>query len=135
VLELLDRLRAASLAQDADGLAALYAPDAVHEFPFVVPGAPMRLEGRAAIAEFNAAAFRSGTFAYAEYRTIAVHQAVERVLVVEQEAIGASTRTGVPFALPNVWVIEVDDQGLIATLRDYVNPLAVREALGYVTDA
>lgn len=38
-------------------------------------------------------------------------------------------RSGAPFALPNVWVIEVDDHGLILSLRDYVNPVAVEEAL------
>lgn len=134
MLELLERLRSASIAQDADQLAGLYAPDAVHEFPFVTPGAPARIEGRAAIAEFNATVFRNPPFAYSEYRTVAVHQAGETVLVVEQEALGTNTVTGAPFALPNVWVIEIDSQGLIANLRDYVNPAAIAEALGDVSE-
>lgn len=135
MLELLERLRSASIAQDAEQLAGLYAPDAVHEFPFVTPGAPARIEGRAAIAEFNATVFRNLPFAYSEYRTVAVHQAGETVLVVEQEALGANTVTGAPFALPNLWVIEIDSQGLIANLRDYVNPAAIAEALGDVSEA
>jgi hypothetical protein len=47
VLDLLERLRSAAIAQDAERLAGLYAEDAVHEFPFVTPGAPTRIEGRA----------------------------------------------------------------------------------------
>lgn len=133
MLKLLERLRSASIARDAGRLAGLYAPDAVHEFPFVTPGAPTRIEGRAAIADFNDTVFRNLPFAYSEYRTVAVHQAGETVLVVEQEAIGVNTITGAPFALPNVWVIEVDSQGLVVRLRDYVNPAAIAEALGDVS--
>lgn len=135
MLELLERLRAASLAQDAGGLAALYAEDGVHEFPFVTPGAPTSISGRAAIEEFNATVYRALPFAYSEYRTIAVHQVSETTLVVEQEALGSNTITGAQFVLPNVWVIETDAQGLISKLRDYVNPVAVTEALGEVTGA
>ncbi len=57
------------------------------------------------------------------------------MLVVEQEAMGANTITGVSFALPNVWVIEVDAQGLVVGLRDYVNPAAIAEALGDASEA
>jgi uncharacterized protein len=135
MLELLERLRAASLAQDPERLAGLYSPDGVHEFPFVTPGAPTHIEGRAAILEFNATVFRNLPFAYSEYRTVATHQAGETVLVVEQEAIGTNTTTGTPFALPNVWVIQTDEAGLITRLRDYVNPVAVAAALGDVTEA
>lgn len=101
----------------------------------MTPGAPTRIEGRAAIAKFNDTVFRNLPFAYSEYRTVAAHQAGETVLVVEQEAIGTNTRTGVPFALPNVWVIKVDSEGLIISLRDYVNPAAIAEALGDVPGA
>jgi hypothetical protein len=101
----------------------------------VTPGAPTRVVGRAAIAEFNAAVYRKLPFAYSEYRSIATHQESGTLLVVEQVAIGTNTTTGAPFALPNVWVIEADAQGLIMTLRDYVNPAAVTEALGDVSEA
>jgi uncharacterized protein len=59
LLELLERLRSAAIAQDATRLAAMYAEDAVHEFPFTTPGGPTRIEGRAAIAEFLATVYRS----------------------------------------------------------------------------
>ncbi len=127
--DLLERLRAASIAQDATGLAALYAEDAVHEFPFTTPGGPTRFAGRAAIAEFVGAVYRSLPLRCTAYRTVAVHRVGGTTLVVEQEALGVNTRTGVPFALPNVAVIEVDAEGLIARFRDYVNPVAVAGAL------
>jgi ketosteroid isomerase-like protein len=130
LLDVLERLRVASIAQDAGRLTALYAEDAVHEFPFTTPGGPTRLEGRAAIAEFLATVYRSLPLQYTEYRTVAVHHMNETTLVVEQEALGVNTQTGARFVLPNVAVIGVDPQGLIASYRDYVNPVAVAEALG-----
>lgn len=127
--DVLEHLRAASIEQDAARMAALYAEDAVHEFPFTMPGGPTRIEGRAAIAEFVATVYRSLPLRYSEYRTIAVHQVDGTTLVVEQEALGVNTVTGARFVLPNVAVIEVDPQGRIASFRDYVNPTAVAEAL------
>lgn len=47
-----ERPRTASIAQDVDRLAKLYAEDAVHEFPFTTPAALTYRKGRAAIAEF-----------------------------------------------------------------------------------
>ena len=129
-LDLLENLRAASIAQDAVRLAALYAEDAVHEFPFTTPGGPTRIKGRAAIAEFVGTVYRSLPLRYTAYRTIAVHQVSETTLVVEQEALGVNAKTGLQFALPNVAVIEVNAEGFIASYRDYVNPVAVAEVLG-----
>jgi uncharacterized protein len=125
----LERVRAASIAQDAERLADLYAEDGVHEFPFTTPGGPTRLAGRAAIAEFLTTVYRSLPLRYTEYRTIAVHRARDRTLVVEQEALGVNCATGARFALPNIAVISLDAEGLIASFRDYANPVAVAEAL------
>jgi uncharacterized protein (TIGR02246 family) len=130
LLTLLERLRAASMAQDAERLADLYAVDGVHEFPFTTPDGPTRLAGRAAIAEFLAAVYRSLPLRYTEYRTIAVHRAGDRTLVVEQEVLGVNDATGARFTLPNIAVISVDAEGLITSFRDYANPVAVAEALG-----
>ena len=128
--DLLERLRVAAVAQDAEGLAGLYAEDAVHEFPFTPAGGPTRIEGRAAIAAFLAAVYRSLPLRYTGYRTIALHRVSGTTLVVEQEALGVNTETGAQFALPNIAVITIDPQGLVASYRDYANPLAVDEALG-----
>jgi uncharacterized protein len=129
LLDVLDRLRAASIAQDAARLAQMYVEDAVHEFPFTTPGGPTRFVGRAAIAEFLAAVYRSLPLQYTEYRTIAVHEVTDTTLVVEQEALGVNTATGARFMLPNIAVIRIDADGLIVSYRDYANPVAVTEAL------
>jgi len=67
---------------------------------------------------------------YTGYRTIAVHEVSGTTLVVEQEALGLHTQTGAPFVLPNIAVIDVDAEGLVASYRDYANSVAVAEALG-----
>jgi ketosteroid isomerase-like protein len=93
-------------------------------------GGRTRIEGHAAIAEFLASVYRSLPLQYTEYRRIAVHQATDTTMMVEQEALGVNTRTGARFVLPNVAVIDVDADGLIASFRDYANPVALAEALG-----
>ena len=98
LLDLLENLRAESIAQDAMGLAALYAEDAVHEFPFTTPGGPTRIEGRAGNRQGPVGTvYRSLPLRYTAYRTIAVHQVSETTLVVEQDALGINTKTGVQF--------------------------------------
>ena len=52
--DVLTRRRHLMLNGDADGLADLFAPDAVLEFSFHgPPGAPVRLEGREVIREYS----------------------------------------------------------------------------------
>ena len=52
--DVLARRRHLTLNGDADGLADLFAPDAVIEGPFAgPPGLPARLEGREAIREYS----------------------------------------------------------------------------------
>src|ERR1700748_2422753 len=52
--DVLPRRRQLMLAGDADGLADLFAPDAVIEYSFHgPPGTPVRLEGREVIREYS----------------------------------------------------------------------------------
>src|SRR6516162_7980575 len=58
--DILARRRYLTLNGDADGLADLFAPDAVIEFSFHgPPGMPVRLEGREAIREYSRRAVES----------------------------------------------------------------------------
>jgi ketosteroid isomerase-like protein len=128
-LEALDRMRAAAIAQSAGDMGQVYAPDAVHEFPFTRPGAPARMEGRDAIIGFITAFWDTSPLRYECYRTIAIHQTAEPdTIVVEQEVAGTSTTTG-SFVLPNVLVLQAR-HGQITHLRDYANLLALADALG-----
>jgi ketosteroid isomerase-like protein len=127
--EVLELWRQASISQSAEGMRGVYAPDAVHEFPFTLPGLPSRLEGRDAIVDWIAAGWKANALTYERYRTLAVHDTSDHeTIVVEQEALGTSPSTG-EFALPNVVVLTVRG-GRIARLRDYVNLPAAASAMG-----
>ncbi|WP_250557431.1 nuclear transport factor 2 family protein [Pseudonocardia lacus] len=127
--EVLERFRRAAIDRSVEDMRRVYAPDAVHEFPFTLPGVPARLEGREEILRWVAAGWRTGTVTYERYRTLAVHDTADPdTIVVEQEAIGTSTATG-GFALPNIAVLTARD-GHIVHLRDYVDLIAAAAATG-----
>ena len=129
VREVLERFRQAAINQSADEMRRVYAVDAVHEFPFTRPGVPSRLEGRDEIVSWTTAVWKTNTFTYERYRTLAIHDTHDPdTIIVEQEAIGTSASTG-EFALPNIVVLTVHN-GQIAHLRDYANLFAVEEATG-----
>lgn len=108
----------------------VYAPEAVHEFPFACPGVPSRLEGRDEIVDWIAAGWKANDLRFERYRTLAVHDTADpATIVVEQEALGTSVATG-EFALPNIIVLTARN-GQIAHLRDYVNILAAAAAKGH----
>jgi ketosteroid isomerase-like protein len=127
--EVLERFRQAAIDQSADDMRRVYAVDAVHEFPFTRPDMPSRLEGRNEIVDWITAGWKTNTVKYERYRTRAIHDTTDaETIIVEQEALGASTSTG-EFALPNIVVLTARN-GQIAHLRDYVNVLAAAAATG-----
>jgi ketosteroid isomerase-like protein len=128
--EVLTRWRQAAIDQSADDMGRVYAVDAVHEFPFTLPGVPSRLEGRDEIVSWIAAGWKTNTLKYERYRTHTIHDTHDPdTIIVEQEALGVSTSTG-EFALPNIVVLTVRNSQ-IAQLRDYVNIPAAAAAMGH----
>jgi uncharacterized protein len=106
-------------AGDVDGWMEIYAPDAIHEFPFAPEGAIRRLEGRDAIAAYMRqlpARIRFGSFS-----EVRVREAGNEVIV---EATGHHRRVAddTPMDLGYVWFITTDD-GRVSHIRDYMNPL------------
>jgi ketosteroid isomerase-like protein len=127
--EVLERMREAAISQSADDMSRVYAADAVHEFPFSLPGVPSRLEGRDEIVNWMAAGWKAYPLKYERYRTIAVYDTSDpETIIVEQEAVGTSASTG-EFGLPNIVVLTVRN-GQIARLRDYVSIPAAAAAMG-----
>lgn len=125
----LERFRQAAVDRSPEDMGALYAEDAVHEFPFTAPGLPSRLVGRDAIMSWSVDAWGTDAFTYAGYRTLAVHHTDDPgTIIVEQEVFGTSAAAG-EFTLPNIVVLTVRD-GLIVHLRDYVNILAAMAVVG-----
>src|SRR5215467_1670420 len=94
--DVLARRRHLTLNGDADGLADLFAPDAIIEFSFHgPPGTPVRLEGREAIREYSrnvmASPLRLEDYEVAElYQT----QDPEVVIAEIQEQATITTRAG-----------------------------------------
>jgi uncharacterized protein len=86
--------------------------------------------GREQIRAFLRANWQTSPLRYTAYRNVVVHETADpEVIVVEQDATGTSATTGRDFALPNIVVLRVRD-GRIVHFRDYVNLVAVAEALG-----
>lgn len=125
----LERARAAAIAQAAGELQELYAADAVHEFPFTRPGLPSRLVGRDSIMEFVVASW-DGPLRYERYETLSAYTTNDPgTVVVQQDVHGTSATTG-PFVLPNLVVLTVAG-GRIQHYRDFVNIPAALEAMGH----
>lgn len=104
---------------DVEGWTALYAPDAVHEFPFAPAGNPRRLEGRQEIAAYMRRL--PERLRFGALTDVRVRQAGDETIV---EATGHHWRLpdDTPFELSYVWFITSHD-GRVTHVRDYMNPL------------
>jgi ketosteroid isomerase-like protein len=107
----------------------LLAEDVVVEYVVTVPGYPRRVQGRAVVAEL-----------YRPYGTaivldrchdLAVHHDTRTgVVVLEYAAEGRAVATGARYANRFVSVLTIVDRK-IQHWRDYLDPLAVFDALGW----
>ena len=127
--EILQRRRQAVLDGDAEGFAALFAPDAVIEVPFAgTPDAPFRLRGTEAIAEYARHAMAS--LLHLEEPGVAElhHTQDPEVVVAEVRATATITTTGRRFSVTSVQILRIRD-GLITLFRDYADPRLVAEVM------
>jgi hypothetical protein len=110
---------AALRAGDIGAWIALYADDAVHEFPFATGDRPSRLDGKAAIAAYmQDLPKRVRIDAFEDVR---VRESGDELIV---EAVGKGTRfDDTPFHVQYVWFITHVD-GRITRFRDYMNRIA-----------
>ena len=128
--EVLARRRDLTLNGDADGLADLYASDAVIEAPFAGSAdAPMRLEGRETIREYTrqitASPLRLDCYEVTEF-----YQTQDpEVVIVEMQATGTMTAPGQSFATTSNQVLRIRD-GHIVLFRDYANPRVLEDVIG-----
>jgi uncharacterized protein len=125
--QVFERIQHITLHLDSP-VADLYAPDAVHEWPFALPGAPQRLTGRDQIRAFFTRAAGGSRFDFREFRNVVVHETADpEVIIAEYDIHGQITDTGRPFVFSYILVLRVRD-GQIVSLRDYLNPLAMTTA-------
>lgn len=114
------RYQQAVLANSADQMAEVFAPDGVTEFPFRLPGIPPKVEGREGIRAWLAPAV-GAAFRFEEYRDVVVHDTTDpEVIVVEHSIAGTTAANGQPAQISYVYVLQARD-GEIVLLRDYAN--------------
>src|SRR5689334_5460499 len=111
-------------AGDVDGWASIYAPDAVHEFPFAAAEQRRRIEGRDAIAARLHEVFdaEKGRLRFGSFDNVRVREAGDEVIV---EGDGHHrTVDGTPVEIRCAWIITRRD-GRVTHFRDYMNPVTL----------
>jgi ketosteroid isomerase-like protein len=128
--DVLARRRHLTLNGDADGLADLFAADAVIEAPFAgPPGLPARLEGREAIREYSHRAMAS-PLRLEDYEVAELYQSQDpEVVIVEMRAKGTVTTTGRSFTATSIQVLRIRE-GHIVLFRDFADPRVLEAVLG-----
>jgi len=127
--DVLAQRRRLTLSGDADGLADLYAPDAVIESPFAPPGAPARLEGREAIREYSRHVMAS-PLRLDDYEVTELYQTQDpELVIVEVHAKVTLTTTGQSFATTSIQILRIRD-GQIVLFRDFANPRVLEDVIG-----
>ena len=128
--DVLARRRHLMLNGDADGLADLFAPDAVIEFSFHgPPGTPVRLAGREAIREYSRQVMAS-PLRLEDYEVAELYQTQDpEVVVAEMRAKATMTTTGRPLNATSIQVLRIRD-GHIVLFRDFADPRLLEEVTG-----
>jgi uncharacterized protein len=128
--DVLARRRRLTLNGDADGLADLFAPDAVIEAPFAGhSGMPARLEGRETIREYSRQVMAS-PLRLEDYEVAELYQTQDpEVVIVEMRTKGTVTTTGRPFTATSIQILRIR-QGQIVLCRDFANPRVLEDVIG-----
>jgi uncharacterized protein (TIGR02246 family) len=115
---------------DADGFAALFAPDAVIESSFAgPPGTPARLEGREAIRAYTRQVVAS-PLRLEDYEVAELYQTQDpEVVIAEMRARATVTTTGRSFTATSIQILRIRD-GHIVLFRDYANPRILEDLTG-----
>jgi uncharacterized protein len=106
-------------AGDISGWMEIYAPDAIHEFPFAPTGAVRRLEGREAISAYMSQL--PGRIRFGSLSDVRVREVGDELII---EATGHHRRVadGSPREISYIWFITLRS-GKVIHIRDYMNPL------------
>jgi uncharacterized protein len=129
-VDVLARRRQLMLSGDADGLADLFAPEAVIEFCFHgPPGTPVRLEGREVIRAYSRQVMAS-PLRLEDYEVTELYQAQDpEVVIVEMRAKATVTTTGRALTATSIQVLRIRD-GHIVLFRDFADPRFLEDVTG-----
>jgi ketosteroid isomerase-like protein len=119
------------LAGLADGahFYALHADDVVVEYVVSVPGYPRRIEGRAALEQLYSGYGDTMSLRGADLLG-AFHDREKSVVVLEYVVHGRSVATGKDYDNHFVSIVTIRDRKIVHW-RDYMDPVAVFDALGW----
>ncbi len=109
----------------------LLAEDVVFDYIITVPNYPRHVVGRAAVAEL----YRpyGETIVLGRCHDLAVHHDPNTgVVVLEYASEGRVVATGAPYANRYISVLTIEDRK-VTRWRDYLDPVAVFDALGWPT--
>jgi uncharacterized protein len=128
--DVLARRRQLMLNGDADGLADLFAPDAVIEFSFHgPPGTPARLAGREAIRAYSRQVMAS-PLVLEDYEVAELHQTQDpEVVIAEMQAKATMTTTGRAITATSLQILRIRD-GHIVLFRDFADPRVLDDVIG-----
>jgi uncharacterized protein (TIGR02246 family) len=126
---IIERFLGAIRVRSADALADLYAPDAVHVFPFN-HGEGAVLEGREAVRARYTAGWEQLPVAVRRVGKLVTHRCDDGETIVAEFDIDLThTATGTDFTLATILVARIRD-GAIVSLRDYTDDLTIARAFG-----
>jgi uncharacterized protein len=113
---------------DGDNFFDLLADDVVFEYVITVPGYPRRAVGRSTVADL----YRpyGDTFVLHRCFDLAIHHDRESGVVVLEYASGRVVATGAAYENRYISVLTIVDRN-VTRWRDYLDPIAVFEAVGW----
>ena len=115
-----------SLAEgDVDGWMRIYAPDAVHEFPFAPQDQDRQVAGRDEIAARLREVFDAdaGRLRFGSFDNVRVRETGDEI-IIEGDGHHHQRADGAPVEIGCVWFITRRD-GQVTRFRDYMNPLTL----------
>jgi ketosteroid isomerase-like protein len=119
-------------ATDFAAFAALFADDALFEYPFEHPVWPSELRGRAAISEHLVESRRNLTalIRLTGFESVAHETTEPGVYVLEHEVSGVRVATGEAFRFASGIAVVTIRDGRVTRYRDYTNPFGSAKAIG-----
>jgi ketosteroid isomerase-like protein len=114
---------------DGEHYFEMLAEDVVFEYIITVPGYPRRVQGRQAVVDL----YRpyGNSIVLDRCHDLAVHRdTTTGVIVLEYASEGHVVATGAPYANRYISVLRITDRA-ITHWRDYLDPIAVFDALGW----
>lgn len=114
---------------DGDHFFEIHADDVVVEYIHTVPGYPRRIVGRSALAELYRPYSQAMTL-HRCFDLVRYHDREAGVVILEYASEGHAVPTGAPYLNRFISVITITDRK-ITRRRDYLDPIAVFDALGW----